>query len=122
MCDCDGERPEAFNQNTRKARKLHRCGECRGPIRSGDSYEYVSGIWEGDFCTFKTCLQCVELRKWAAKEFKPFCWQFTMLHQNVLDEAWGESALYGVAKDRIQAIRSTRSVAPEVDTEGASTP
>ena len=63
MCSCDDDGPEAFCEVTRKARKEHRCCECRGVIRAGQTYEHASGIWEGEPRSFKTCAACVEARK-----------------------------------------------------------
>ncbi|HEX7767092.1 MAG TPA: hypothetical protein VF443_10285 [Nitrospira sp.] len=63
MCGCDDDGPEAFCEVTRKARIEHRCCECRGVIAPGQTYEYASGIWDGDPRAFKTCSLCVEARK-----------------------------------------------------------
>jgi len=61
MC-FDAEPPEAFWQCVRRARKEHRCCECRITIEPGTRYEYVSGIWDGYANSYKTCLGCVSLR------------------------------------------------------------
>lgn len=58
----DGDRPAAYAEETRRARKEHDCTECGLPIRKGDRYEYVSGIWDGSPSSFKTCMLCVEIR------------------------------------------------------------
>jgi len=44
------------------ARKEHHCIECRETIAAGTRYEYASGIWDGSASSFKTCLDCVEIR------------------------------------------------------------
>ena len=59
---CDNE-PTYFNAVMRTARKQHTCVECHMPIRSGSKYEYVRGIWEGEWATFATCLDCQKLRE-----------------------------------------------------------
>lgn len=46
----------------RTARKRHQCNECRGHIEPGDVYEYVAGLWDGDFNSFKTCIHCETAR------------------------------------------------------------
>jgi hypothetical protein len=56
------EGPSCSNTQTRKARKPHRCCECRETINAGDRYEYMSGVWDGRPHAFKTCLLCVEIR------------------------------------------------------------
>lgn len=58
MCDI----PSCFQEITRKARKVHRCCECRGDILPGETYQYVSGIWDGEPYDFKTCSDCASLR------------------------------------------------------------
>jgi len=57
------EHPSLFSENTITARKKHRCGECGKIINPDEQYERASGIWDGKFCTMKTCLVCLELRK-----------------------------------------------------------
>ncbi len=39
----DGEPIEAVVDKIQKARKVHKCSECLGPINPGDLYEYVFG-------------------------------------------------------------------------------
>ena len=58
----DAEQPKLFSQQIKVARKQHNCCECGSSIEPGERYEYVSGLWE-DFCVFKTCLFCVEVRE-----------------------------------------------------------
>lgn len=60
-CNYDG--PEAFSINYPRARKKHRCCECREIIPAGVEYERVWGIWWGNMDTFKTCMICVEIRR-----------------------------------------------------------
>lgn len=59
----DAELPEVYCETLRKARKPHRCCECRGFILTGESYQLANGIWNDGPLTFKTCLPCVALRK-----------------------------------------------------------
>ena len=51
-----------YRKSTVKARKLHRCQECRRLIFPGEKYEYVVGSWEGEFEPHKTCTDCVSVR------------------------------------------------------------
>jgi hypothetical protein len=38
-----------------RARKEHRCGDCAGSIRPGETYDLVAGAnLEGDFVSYKT--------------------------------------------------------------------
>lgn len=56
------EYPEYARRVQRRARKTHRCCECRGQIDRGEKYTYVFGVWSGDAMTFKTCSDCNQLR------------------------------------------------------------
>ena len=58
MCDL----PRVYSDSTPKARKEHRCCECRGTISVGEVYHIFSGYWDS-WSTFKTCDDCQELRK-----------------------------------------------------------
>jgi hypothetical protein len=60
MCDCDA--PKVSSTIIRTARKKHKCCECHREIVVGESYEYISGIWETAM-NFKTCKSCVDLRE-----------------------------------------------------------
>lgn len=59
--DCDN--PAEFSSTKiLRARKEHRCCECRAAIPRGDRYERTAGKWDGDLYVFKTCLACVDVR------------------------------------------------------------
>lgn len=83
-CYCDYD-PPAFSSQyiVKAARRAHVCEECRRAIPKGASYEYTSGLWDGHFDTFKTCLLCCDLRKWTWSNIPCFCWA----HGNMLDDA-----------------------------------
>lgn len=53
---------QAHSSTIRRARKQHNCYECGDTIQSGTKYEYVSGIWDHEPMSHKTCLSCVEIR------------------------------------------------------------
>ena len=55
MSDC-------FRRKECKARKQHKCGECRRVIEKGELYTYLSGIHDGDPFSFKTCADCMSMR------------------------------------------------------------
>ena len=64
-CICitlDGEPGELVTGAIVKARKEHRCVECGETISPGSQYERVTGLWDGEFATFKTCLTCRNVR------------------------------------------------------------
>lgn len=41
------EMPAVFGQEQRKARKEHKCCECAGLIKPGETYTYSHGVWDG---------------------------------------------------------------------------
>lgn len=59
----DCPRPEFYSANIVKARKAHKCSECLADIKRGESYELVTGKWEGHVETFKTCNLCIDVRE-----------------------------------------------------------
>ena len=61
MCDCDDYFPEFQRTSIPKARKQHKCCECRQPIKVGELYFYSVAKWDGEIDTVKQCLACSEL-------------------------------------------------------------
>ncbi len=55
--------PDVFNEWSPKARQPHKCCECRGIIARGEKYQKIQGLWDGRWRTFKTCIDCKELRE-----------------------------------------------------------
>lgn len=63
MCMCDDStEPDVFRSEIRRARKAHRCDECRRVIPAGSRYRYVSGLWDGRWDDFAFCLRCERVR------------------------------------------------------------
>lgn len=70
MCmidDADG-RCIVLHETIRKARKEHRCTECRRVIQIGESYLHEGTLWEGKKDTVKTCSHCQVVRQWLSAE------------------------------------------------------
>jgi hypothetical protein len=82
-CYCDYEPAEFYHQETRKAKKAHRCSECGREIEPGDAYEHVRGKWDGEMGVFKTCPRCLALREWVKAHVPCFCWA----HGNIIEDA-----------------------------------
>lgn len=84
MCD---ELPQPYREAMCKARKEHKCCECRRIIQPGDMYQRAEGCWDGHFETFKTCVRCARLRDKLAR--KHGHWMdgpnFTELREYLLD-------------------------------------
>ena len=60
--------PDFFTEQHVTARKRHRCGECFAWIEPGEVYERVSGKWDGDMLTQKTCQPCEDARDFYVHE------------------------------------------------------
>jgi hypothetical protein len=56
------EMPSVYGCDHPKARKEHKCCECRGVIPVGEVYNKHRGIWDGSADTFKVCVDCDLLR------------------------------------------------------------
>lgn len=82
MCECDYEMPEAFRQSDVKAKKFHRCDECRGWIAPGEKYRKSFGVWDGDARSYKTCFDCLDFVEWAEEQSgDDICYSFgNMIH------------------------------------------
>lgn len=74
MCfEYDGY-PEFHNAHTVKCRKPHKCAGCRKVIPKGESAEYTSGKYDGDFYAYYTCENCQRLiLSIAAEEIRHGC-------------------------------------------------
>lgn len=71
MCNCDYlERPEVYEENEHRAKKLHQCSECGSTINPGSMYIKISGLWEGKWQHFKQCLHCNEIGDRLSQETK----------------------------------------------------
>jgi hypothetical protein len=55
------EQPTCITARNRKARKEHKCCECRKVIVKGEMYSFTSGIWDGEPNAFKQCINCAEI-------------------------------------------------------------
>ena len=74
--------PSVWSTTWRVARKPTRCVECRRPIVAGQRYEFVSGKWDGEWSTYKTCAECVEIRLAFACDGT---WTYTTLWEDLED-------------------------------------
>lgn len=82
-CFCDYDPAEFYHAQRRKARKPHKCDECRRAIQPGETYEHARGKWEGDVGTFDTCCRCLALRDFVQAHVPCFCWA----HGNMIEDA-----------------------------------
>jgi hypothetical protein len=106
----EGERPSCSTSKIRKARKDHKCVECREVIAAESKYEYTSGIWDGRASTYKTCLACVEIRN----HFSYDGWVFGLLWSDMEENFFPDmkasapcmDGLSPAAKDRLFTLRN----------------
>ena len=83
-CGCinvyyDDSVADFYREKIIKARKVHKCCECSKEIQRGEQYERIVGKWDGDMYTYKTCMDCVSIRKTF------FCngWIFEHMYEDV---------------------------------------
>lgn len=109
MCDC-GDGPSALWERKPKAKKRHRCDECRGWIEAGEIYTATRGVWDGEAMSFKTCAECDELRGWAMDASEELCVCYGRMHHDILDDAYEsqDAGYLAEAKAKIQAIKTKR--------------
>ena len=67
-CSCDidvyvDEFSEVLRETFQKARKEHKCGECYRTIVKGEEYEKIVTVFDSRLYTYKTCMDCVSVRK-----------------------------------------------------------
>jgi len=60
MIDC--EPADVYVETKVKARKPHRCCECRGRIKKSETYQRINMVYGGSASTWKTCNDCAHLR------------------------------------------------------------
>mgnify|MGYP001574483378 CR=1 FL=1 len=89
-CECDlsdSEPCEFVTYTERKARKSHRCYECRDEIRIGEKYFHVAGKGDGEFFSHNECAFCH--------------WEFErIINDNHVRVAFGELACALVSEAR----------------------
>ncbi len=86
MCYCDtNDSPKIFNETNPTAIKHHICCECGSTIDPGEKYWRVTGLWDGGFETFKTCVICENIKSEAYAEGVE-CIAFTCLYETVGSE------------------------------------
>lgn len=82
-CYCDYEPAKVWHEETRKARKRHRCSECAGPIIPGEQYQYVRYIgYDGDCGCYKTCQRCLNIVAYVTAHVPCFCWYRQGLYED----------------------------------------
>lgn len=81
MCDCDCGQPEVYEESERRARKPHRCCECRRIINPGELYMTAFGVWFGDAERYSWCSDCESLKDTFREATKGDCVCFGQLYE-----------------------------------------
>jgi hypothetical protein len=84
MCDCDFDPPSIYKETYPKAKKEHRCGECRRIIDVGENYLRIEAVYDGRFVTNKMCDHC-EAAAWAYRDASDCCFAMGSLWSDVAD-------------------------------------
>lgn len=111
MCECDFEMPDVFHQKNVKAKKFHRCDECRGWIEPGESYLNSFGIWDGSARTYKTCSDCREFADWAEEQHgDDICYAFGNMVTDIGDclHEMGDKKVVAEMSIRWREVRAKR--------------
>lgn len=96
MISDDTEYFKLEREETRKARKSHRCDECYRQILPGETYNWFTGYINGGFDVYKTCRHCQIAKDWLKKECSGYV--FTLVQEDIV-EHFREG--YGFAVGRI---------------------
>jgi hypothetical protein len=83
--DCDLEQPDGYRELRRKARKPHKCGDCKGIIQSREFYLYISGIWNRKPENFSRCYDCHHVRCEITRETEEGCMAINGLRSWLLE-------------------------------------
>jgi hypothetical protein len=96
MCSCEtAERNDCWRECMRRARKEHRCGECRGPIAKGSRYHYGSGVNDHRGFDMRWCVTCDDrLRALQAADGDASCWPPQGDLKSALRECGGEDRAF----------------------------
>lgn len=65
-CDCSvdiDDYADIYREEFPKARKTHKCCECRGEIKPGQKYQNSTMLFDGHWDQFKTCMPCYHIRR-----------------------------------------------------------
>ena len=101
MClidDSDGT-ANVLREQRRTARQPHRCSECCRTIAPGEKYLAEAIIFDGGFCSYKTCEHCQVVRDWLTAECGGFIW--SGVREDIEDHA--RSGHYGFGVHRLAA-------------------
>jgi len=85
-CDCsvfdyDYDTMDFSETKIVKARKAHKCCECREEIKPGEQYEHAKGVYDGSWSSWKTCITCTRIRR----DYCPNGWLYEGLEETIYE-------------------------------------
>lgn len=99
MCMVDDCEPCDFVTQTRpKARKAHKCHECRREISIGETYRRVAAKFDGIVDTTKTCAHCEAAGIWLEKRCGGY--PIGMMREDLLAH-WHEEGVHEMGLGRL---------------------
>lgn len=116
-CYCDYDMPSFFQATKPTAKKTHQCSECRRAISPGQKYERYTGMWGGDFNSYKRCQKCSELLAWIKAHVPCFCDSFGGLIEEAYETAMSYSELWFGINRRILRAQQQPQFVPMKETK-----
>lgn len=85
MVDCSDGPVTSLSSADHKARKEHKCAECRRVIRVGETYRSDRYLFESEFNIHKVCAHCMVVRWWLSDECGG--WLYNGLEEDLQEHA-----------------------------------
>lgn len=103
MCMVDYAEPaDVSHVDDVRARKPHRCDDCRGPIAIGETYRRAKFLQEGYWSSFAMCPACMAgPARWLTEQCGGYC--FAGVEED-LAEHWSERHDLGISDAEILAL------------------
>lgn len=103
---CDYDPPAIAEHKEVKARKAHRCLECREDILVGDRYVRSNILYDGAWFNSKTCLPCWSL--WSEVQKFSDCVSMGELAESMAEMASGS----GISLGKLEGFEEIKVKAP----------
>jgi hypothetical protein len=111
MCAIDGCESNDFTDVSHpRARKAHRCCECRRTIQPGETHLLVKALYDGYWSSDRTCAHCEAAGSW----LDAMCggWLTHGLDEELADH-WDEYGTLGLGRIMVARRQHWRGVTPE---------
>ena len=109
--DPDGITATVYTMKVVVAKKAHRCTECDEDIAAGARYERVTGLWDGSWSTYQTCLSCVEIRN----HFECDGWFFGQLWDDLEENFFPDMKAGGPCMEGLSPEAKDRLITKRMD-------